>query len=86
MIELRHNPTPADLGGALARTLRDPSLELVYWLPEFGCYADVDGREVPLPGPGERRATTAIDRDGARVAALIHDPSLTDERELLDAV
>ena len=29
---------------------------------------------------------TPIDRDGERVAAIVHDPSLTDERELLAAV
>ena len=29
---------------------------------------------------------TLIDRDGVRVAALVHDPSLDDEPELLDAV
>ena len=39
-----------------------------------------------LPSAGSGRATTLIDRDGARVAALVHDPSLGDEPELLDAV
>jgi signal transduction histidine kinase len=34
----------------------------------------------------EGRATTLIERDGARVAALLHDPALDDEPELLDAV
>jgi hypothetical protein len=29
---------------------------------------------------------TMIDRDGEHLAALVHDPSLTDGRELLDAV
>ncbi len=86
VIALRANPGPSELGPALARALRDPSLELVYWLPEFGCYADVDGREVSPPGDGGRRSMTPIDRDGERIAALIHDPSLSDERELLDAV
>jgi signal transduction histidine kinase len=86
VIRLRGNPSPDELAGALSRALRDPSLELVYWLPEFGCYADLDGREVALPGPDDRRATTPIDHDGSRVAALIHDPSLADERELLAAV
>jgi len=55
-------------------------------LPEFGTYADLNGREVALPGPGEDRAVTLIDRNGAHVAALLHDPSVEDERKLLDAV
>src|SRR4029453_5367322 len=39
-----------------------------------------------LPTADRRRATTLIDRDGARVAALIHDRALKNEPELLHAV
>jgi signal transduction histidine kinase len=86
-VELRGNPTPAELRAALARALRDPSLALAYWLPEFGSWADVDGRPVDLPdGSGGRAATLVADRDGLPVAALIHDASLLDDRGLLDAV
>jgi signal transduction histidine kinase len=86
IVDLRMGPTPADLRDALARALRDPSLTLAYWLPEFGSYADREGRPVELPKQGGQRAVTVIERDGARVAALLHDPSLVDEPELLDAV
>ena len=48
-VELRADPAPAELRDALARALRDPSLELAYWLPDFGSYADLDGRPVELP-------------------------------------
>jgi signal transduction histidine kinase len=85
-VELRANPAPADLQDSLARALRDPSLTLAYWLPEFGSYADHDGRPVELPKQDGRRAMRLIDREGARVAALLHDPALEDEPELLDAV
>ena len=85
-VELRTDPAPGELRDALARALRDPSLELVYWLPEFGTYADIDGRSVVLPTEASGRATTLIEAEGARVTALIHDPSLQDEPELLDAV
>ena len=54
VIGLRSTSEPADLRDALARALRDPSLELAYWLPEFETYADLDGREVVLPQPGGR--------------------------------
>jgi signal transduction histidine kinase len=84
-VELRSDPAPSELRAALARALRDPSLELAYWLPEYGSWADGDGREVELPTDA-RRAVTVIDRDGEQVAALIHDPSLNDEPELLAAV
>jgi signal transduction histidine kinase len=85
-LELRADPAPADLHAALARALRDPSLILAYWLPEFGSYADHDGRPVEVPDREGRRAVRLIERDGRRVAALLHDPALEDEPELLTAV
>jgi signal transduction histidine kinase len=86
LVELRTDPAPADLRDALARALRDPSVTLAYWLPDFAAYADLEGRPVELPAEDGRRATTLIDRDGAHVAALLHDPALVDEPELLDGV
>ena len=85
IIELRRDPTPSALRDALAAALRDPSLTLAYWLPDFRTYVDLDGRPVQLPDD-EERATTPIDRNGAPVAALLHDRALDDERELLEAV
>jgi signal transduction histidine kinase len=71
---------------ALRTALRDPSLEVAYWVAEYHTYADVDGRAIELP-TAAGRATTLIDRDdGTHVAALVHDTSLRDEPELLDAV
>jgi signal transduction histidine kinase len=46
----------------------------------------MDGRAMELPGTAEGRATTVIDHDGEPVAVLLHDVSLRDEPELLDAV
>jgi signal transduction histidine kinase len=86
VVELRTDPAPTELRDALARALRDPSLELVYWLPEFDTYSDLDGRDTALPSEATGRATTLIDADGTHVAALIHDPLLKDEPELLQAV
>jgi signal transduction histidine kinase len=85
-VELRSDLQPAALRAALARALGDPSLTLAYWLPQFRSWADLDGRALPLPAAGSGRATTLIEREGAHVAALLHDPALADEPELLDAV
>ena len=85
-VELRADPSPTELREALARTLRDPSLSLAYWLPQFRSWSDLDGRPVKLPAEGGDRAATMIDRKGEHVAALVHDPALVDEPELLDAV
>jgi signal transduction histidine kinase len=86
LVELRKEPTPAELRDVLAHALGDDSLTLAYWLPEFGSWADLDGRPLELPKEGSGRATRLIDRNGAHVAALVHDPSLDDEPELLAAV
>jgi signal transduction histidine kinase len=84
-LDLAPDPAPSDVRDALARALRDPSVSLAYWLPEFESWADADGRAVELPKHDATRATTLIDRNGAHVAALVHDPSLGDEPELLAA-
>jgi signal transduction histidine kinase len=86
LVDLRDETSPVDLRDALARALRDPSLTLAYWLPEFGSYADLDGRAVGLPEPEDKRGVTLIERNGSRIAAMVHDPSLQDESELLEAV
>ena len=84
LLELRSQPSARELRAALARALRDPSLTLLFWLSD-GSWADVDGQPAILP-EGGGRTITLIDRDGTHVAALVHDPWLNDERELLDAV
>jgi signal transduction histidine kinase len=83
VIELEH-ATPQTLRDVLARTLGDPTLELAFWLPERGTYADAAGRSVDLPG-GADRAVTRIDHEDEPVAVLIHDPSLLEEPKLVRA-
>jgi signal transduction histidine kinase len=68
---------------ALAEALGDDSLALAYWLPDAGRYVDAEGRTVTLPERGGGRAVTEIERDGAPVAAIVHDPALLDDRELV---
>jgi signal transduction histidine kinase len=86
VVELKADPGPAELRDALARALRDRSLTLVYWLPEYQAWADLEGRPVALADLEAGRATTLIDRAGEHVATLVHDPALDDEPELLEAV
>jgi signal transduction histidine kinase len=81
-VELRADP--ADLRTSLARALRDPSLKLAYWLPQFGSWADQDGKPVALPI--DRRRVTPIEGKGSHPAVLIHHPGLRNEPELLDSV
>jgi signal transduction histidine kinase len=68
---------------ALAEALGDDSLALAYWLPDRGRYVDADGHAVALPASGGDRAVTEIERHGAPVAAIVHDPALLEDRELV---
>ena len=86
VVELDADPGPTDLRDALSRALGDPSLAIAYWLPEFESWAGPDGRPVEPPAHENGRATTLIDRDGVHLAALVHNPSLGDEPERLEAV
>jgi signal transduction histidine kinase len=63
-----------ELEALLRDPLGDPDLRLVF----------LDGREAPLPTePG--RAIKLVRHDGAPAVAIIHDPQLNDDPELLDA-
>jgi signal transduction histidine kinase len=85
-VELDANPARADLRDALAKALSDPTLVLAYRLSDRDAWADASGRRIEVPSSEPGRATTLIERDGEQLAALLHDSSLTEERELLDAV
>jgi signal transduction histidine kinase len=85
LVELRGNPT-ADPQEPLARALRDPSLQLAYWLPKSRSWADQNGQATALPEADERRAVRVIHRDNEPMAAMVFDRALEDEHELLDAV
>jgi signal transduction histidine kinase len=85
VVELSSMPSPARAQDAIARTLGDPSLELVFWLPDDDRYVGVDGRAIDPFGVADRAVTT-VEHDGNRIAVLVHDPSLLDDPELVDAV
>jgi signal transduction histidine kinase len=69
----------------LAESLGDRSLSIAYWLPDRGIFVDERGWPADLPEPGSGRAWTAVERDGQRVAAIIHDEELDAAPELVDA-
>ena len=78
-------PAGAPIRETLARNLGDRSLSIAYWLPDREAFVDERGHSVPLPEPGSNRAWTAVDYDGRRVAAIIHDASLVASPELVQA-
>jgi len=80
---------PAPAGGPvremLAESLGDRSLSIAYWLPDREIFVDEAGRTVTLPEPGSNRAWTAVEREGRRVAAIVHDAELQTGPELVHA-
>jgi PAS domain S-box-containing protein len=73
------------LRDALAEVLGDPSLSLAYWSAEREHWVDEEGRTLADPIARGGQAATFVEEGGRRVAALIHDRSLTEQRDLVDA-
>jgi signal transduction histidine kinase len=73
----------ADLRDALASALHDPDLVLAYWLPDSKQYVDRDGKPVVLPETTEQCAITPIEHDGQRLAVIVHDSLMDEDRELI---
>jgi len=85
MVQLRADPAP-DLRELLAQALRDPTLSLIYWLPQYGSWADQDGNPATLPEPNSGRRVTLVRQNGEQLAALVYDATLGEEPELVEAV
>ncbi len=86
IIEVGQAPPAGRLRDILSQALRDPCLQLVFWLPDSGEYVNLDGQSVQLPKDSSHRAVTLVEGQGRPLAALIHDPALADERQLVQAV
>jgi signal transduction histidine kinase len=79
-------PEEGPIREMLAQSLGDRTLSIAYWLPDREAFVDESGRPVKLPAPGSGRAWTAVERDGRRVAAIVHDAELDTGPELVNAV
>jgi signal transduction histidine kinase len=84
---VRGDLPPNELRAALAEAVGDPSLEVAYWTGDVpGHWVDHRGRRVAPPRPESGHHLTEV-RDGERrVAAILHDAALSEERKFLDAV
>jgi signal transduction histidine kinase len=69
----------------LAESLGDRSVAIAYWLADREAFVDEAGHPVALPEPGSGRAWTAVEQDGRRVAAIVHDTALDTSAELVHA-
>ena len=86
VVELGGTLPPGRMRAALAKALHDPSLELAFWLPDRQIFVDGAGTQLATPTEDARHAVTMLTRDGVTVAALVHDPALSDQPGLVEAV
>jgi signal transduction histidine kinase len=86
MAELQNAPARGTLRDAIAQALRDPSIELAYWLPAKRKYVDADGRPFEIPMADSRRVHAQIEHDGRPVALIVHDATLLDQPDLVQSV
>lgn len=64
------------VGAALAQTLGDPSLQLLFWAAALGRHVDAAGTPTSLPTPGSGRGTAPVELPGRPVGAIVYDPVL----------
>jgi signal transduction histidine kinase len=75
VVELDKPMPPEDLEAALARTLRDPTLQISYAIGG-GRWVDCDGKPVAAPDVDDAPGVTLVERDAEVLAALAHDPAI----------
>jgi signal transduction histidine kinase len=82
-----HAGRQVGLREALARALGDPSLQILYRVGAAGggLFVDDAGSPAALPEANASRSVTVLDSAGTPIAALIHDPALEAEPELLES-
>jgi signal transduction histidine kinase len=85
LLALGEAPGTGSLRCRLADALGDRSLDIVFWLEDKKKWVDSDGHVVALPSDAVQ-SWTPVEREGRRVGAIVHDPTLSAEPELLRSV
>jgi signal transduction histidine kinase len=86
LLALGEAPGTGTLRCRLSEALGDRSLQLVFWLEDKGKWVDSEGHKVELPEHDTGRAWTAVELEGRRVGAIVHDLTLCEDPELLGSV
>ncbi len=82
--QLAGQVAPGRVRDALAATLHDPQLELLYWSPITDGYVDLDGHpREPVASPG--RTVAPIGGEGGPLAVMLVDEIVLQEPALLQA-
>ena len=86
VVDLGETPAPGRLREALAGALGDPSLAVLYWSPELGAYIAADGAAVDPVAEAGTRGISYLEHRGEPMAAILHDPALSEDPGLVAAV
>jgi len=86
VIELGRIGTPGELETRLRSVLRDTTLTVLQWSESVGTYLDGAGLAATLPADGEGRAVTLLEQQGRPMTALVHDPAILRNRDLVNTV
>ena len=85
LARLGQRASPRMMQKAMADAFDDPTMRLLVRLPGNDRYLDVQGDTVELPQDVPADGLTHIERNGRTVAALLHDPAMREEPEVLEA-
>jgi signal transduction histidine kinase len=87
LLRLGEAPGKGGLRSRLADALGDRSLRLVFWFEDKRCWVDAEGHKTKLPDEDDpARAWTAVEFEGRRVGAIVHDVTLSQEPDLVRSV
>jgi class 3 adenylate cyclase len=86
MIEFENVGTPGEFEQRLRTALRDPTLSVLHWSESAAGYLDGGGQPAVLPAEETGRAVTLLERLGQPMAALVHDPAVLKNRDLVKTV
>jgi signal transduction histidine kinase len=81
VVELGEAQAPGRVRDTLANILRDPSLRIAYRRPSSAAYVDEAGRPISIDATAQ--AVIPIERAGEQIAALLHDPAVSGDPDLL---
>src|SRR3954447_6695042 len=82
---LRSEPDFMTLRRAFAEAFGDPTVRIAFPTARADRWLDGFGQPATFVVPTNGRGVTEVRHNGAVIAALVHDPTLHDEPELLDA-
>jgi signal transduction histidine kinase len=84
--ELGGGPSLTVVERLVRRVLDDPHARIAFWLPRLGEYSDYHGRRIALAAEDETRTWRAFGYKGETMFAIVHDPALSEDPELVEAV